>query len=322
MIIYKFFDLKFILKFYSCFFLDGFASGLMGLFATQDTNRHNAENIAATNQTNKDIANQNLGFQRENLDYTKALNQQLMEREDSAYARTSQDMYNAGLSPLSMQSTNSAGSPLATEALHNDYSPQTYQKQNPAQYLSQMFTGVGSVLSDLEDLKSKKLDNESKEIENKFSNLTFASRIAQFLNNESLQNENLWNMANNNEFKRFLGISDHTPPQVVMAKYLMSAFGYTSNKEYISSSSSLYHKPNSEFKFGDLEDMYDPSQTSRKYGIYSDFRFSAKDFISALEKSISETSNALKNFKFNPFNLFGGLKTDKDDFNILDYALR
>ena len=85
-------------------------SGLFGYFGNQQTN-----------QTNQNIANQNLGFQRENLDYQKALQQQLFQREDTAYQRTVNDMRISGLNPLSMQGTNGAGEAIATEPMHNDF---------------------------------------------------------------------------------------------------------------------------------------------------------------------------------------------------------
>lgn len=72
-----------------------------------------------TNVVNKDIADQNLGFQRENLDYQKALQQEIFEREDTAYQRTANDIRMAGLNPLSMQGTNGAGEAIATEPLNN-----------------------------------------------------------------------------------------------------------------------------------------------------------------------------------------------------------
>lgn len=103
-----------------------------------DTNAANAEiykgvnetNIAlnaATNETNKAIAEQNLQFQRENLDYQKALQQQVFEREDTAYQRTAYDMAQAGLNPLTMNGTNGAGEVVSTSALNNDYRAQSAQ---------------------------------------------------------------------------------------------------------------------------------------------------------------------------------------------------
>lgn len=90
--------------------LGSLVSGLLGKASAEDTNK-----------TNLKIANQNLGFQRENLDYQKALQQEIFAREDSAYQRTVNDMRLAGLNPLSMQGTNAAGEAIATEPMHNDF---------------------------------------------------------------------------------------------------------------------------------------------------------------------------------------------------------
>ena len=90
--------------------LGSLISGLFGYYGNQQTNN-----------VNQNIANQNLQFQRENLDYQKALQQQLFEREDTAYQRTVNDMRMSGLNPLSMQGTNGAGEAIATEPMHNDF---------------------------------------------------------------------------------------------------------------------------------------------------------------------------------------------------------
>ena len=101
-----------------------FGNTLSGMRNTDKTNQANKDIAADTNATNKAIADQNLAFQRENLDYQKALQQQLFEREDTSYQRTVQDMRAAGLSPLSMQNTNGAGEVVSTNALNNDYQAQ------------------------------------------------------------------------------------------------------------------------------------------------------------------------------------------------------
>lgn len=77
-----------------------------------------------TNEVNQQIAEENLEFQRQNFEYQKALQQQIFDREDTAYQRTVADMRAAGLSPLSMQSTNGAGEAIATSPMHNDYQHQ------------------------------------------------------------------------------------------------------------------------------------------------------------------------------------------------------
>lgn len=66
-----------------------------------------------------DIARENLQYQRDNLDYQKALQQTIFNREDTAYARTASDMRAAGLNPLSMQGTNNAGEAIQTSPLTN-----------------------------------------------------------------------------------------------------------------------------------------------------------------------------------------------------------
>lgn len=86
----------------------------------------NMRNVDKTNQTNKDIANQNLQFQNENLQYQKDLQKQIFAREDNAVQRRVDDLVAAGLSPtLAAGSAANAGQAIETQALHNGYSPQT-----------------------------------------------------------------------------------------------------------------------------------------------------------------------------------------------------
>lgn len=124
--------------------------------ATNDANKAIADSV---NATNKAIANQNLGFQRENLEYQKALQQQIFEREDTSYQRTAQDMAAAGLNPLTMNGTNASGDVVSTTPLNNDYHAQGYQAQGAQmiaakaerfqkqmasfQWLADAFQGIG-----------------------------------------------------------------------------------------------------------------------------------------------------------------------------------
>lgn len=95
-----------------------------------------------TNDVNKNIADQNLGFQRENLDYQKALQREMFEREDTAYQRTANDMRMAGLNPLSMQGTNGAGEAIATESLNNS---QQYSDSSNFQALKTVLDTINQI---------------------------------------------------------------------------------------------------------------------------------------------------------------------------------
>lgn len=101
------------------------SAALPGVSSLIDT-LGNMRNTDKTNQANKDIANQNLQFQNENLQYQKDLQKQIFAREDNAVQRRVDDLVAAGLSPtLAAGSAANAGQAIETQALHNDYSPQT-----------------------------------------------------------------------------------------------------------------------------------------------------------------------------------------------------
>ena len=91
--------------------LGSFINGAMNLGST-----------IVTNQFNERIANQNLKFQKENLEYQKDLQQQIFEREDTAYQRKVNDLIAAGINPAvaASGSGSNAGSLVNTQSLHND----------------------------------------------------------------------------------------------------------------------------------------------------------------------------------------------------------
>ena len=130
------------------------AAGVAGAIDYNNTMRYMSDQ---TNATNKAIADQNLSFQRENLDYTKALQQQIFNREDSSYQRTVADMRAAGMSPLVMNGTNGAGEALATTAMNNQY-----QHSQPLDYKSpfEAFNGIANILQTREAIRSQRLQNE------------------------------------------------------------------------------------------------------------------------------------------------------------------
>lgn len=98
----------------------GLAGGITSTFASM-------RNTDKTNQANKDVAAQNLAFQREQQDYQKALQQQIFEREDTAHQREIEDLKRAGINPLATAGGNgaNAGSVVPLTELNNTYQAQT-----------------------------------------------------------------------------------------------------------------------------------------------------------------------------------------------------
>lgn len=98
-----------------------------------------------TNSTNKKIAKMNYDAQMQALDYNKALNEQLMNREDTAYQRTVNDMRSAGLNPMMMNETNGSGGSIAPiTAPEMNYQ---HQDKGLMQAITEIF-GAGNALQD------------------------------------------------------------------------------------------------------------------------------------------------------------------------------
>lgn len=142
------------------------SAALPGVSSLIDT-LGNMRNTDKTNQTNKDIANQNLQFQNENLQYQKDLQKQIFAREDNAVQRRVDDLVAAGLSPtLAAGSAANAGQAIETQALHNDYSPKTM----PTYGLSSMIGAGLDALKAVGELNRQKaeidyLQNQSKNVQ-------------------------------------------------------------------------------------------------------------------------------------------------------------
>lgn len=183
-----------------------------------------------TNDVNKDIADQNLQFQRENLDYEKALQKQIFEREDTAYQRTVNDMRLAGMNPLSMQGTNGAGEAIQTEPLNNGYS---HTDTGNLQALSQIFNTVqqlssmrnnSTITNAQANLINQQAENqriknvyESDILSNQIDSLRY-STIGQKYHNER---ENIaWlNDRRNYMFNEQFGLSDNMPDFAKIINY-------------------------------------------------------------------------------------------------------
>lgn len=184
----------------------------------------------------REISDKNLALQKENLEYEKALQQELFEREDSSYVRTKEDMLNAGFSPLAMQGLNSAGSAVPTSA------PQ--QNLDIATSLSTIL-GVASQAQSLAQVQSgiARTDAETKYINAQAQNQEIKNAFA--FNNETVdfntKLENYSRLSRENAYDNMVGVSSNMPD--VIKSLLYSSLGHTMRTNY--SQSAFAEKLNS-----------------------------------------------------------------------------
>lgn len=196
-------------------FLGGAASALApvaapiisGLFGSRDTDK--------TNQTNKDVASDNLQFQRENLDWQKAVQEKQWQREDSSYQRTVADMRQAGLSPLAMNGTDAAGEAVSTVAPQN-----TYQRQGKDySWLSQGVNQGISTVIDMMRLKNEKAQSDAQVektnaetahilADTDFFNASAGTRLAGLMLDNKNKGANYVNTVSNSSLTRLRSIGE------------------------------------------------------------------------------------------------------------------
>lgn len=112
-----------------------------------------------TTESNEKIAAENLAYQREWNDYQKSLNEQIMQREDTAIQRQVADARAAGISPLAASNVGQAqtGTSVQTgSALHNDmkYESGANPVLEKLQTLNQFVGIAGSISSQIQDLST------------------------------------------------------------------------------------------------------------------------------------------------------------------------
>ena len=120
------------------------------------------------NQTNADIA-------RENLEYQKAFNEQVFQREDTAIQRAKDDAMSAGFSPLAALG-NIHGSNAVVSAPQQAITAQSSATSSPASALS----AIGNMVSGIKNAvtNAKNADTERKRVEDiaDFNRVTSALR--------------------------------------------------------------------------------------------------------------------------------------------------
>ena len=164
--------------------------------------------------SNEKIAEQNLAFQKEKFAYDKQLQQQIFDREDTAYQRTVNDMRSAGVSPLAMQGLNGAGSVVSTEAPQNgmvyDYSS---GMSTDADKLNTMLSALGQisgVVTQAQEARSLRLQND-------FYENTFQHRVAHEQAESILAKYNALDARDKRYFNNIFGVNSNMPREQQLA---------------------------------------------------------------------------------------------------------
>lgn len=158
---------------------------------------------AGANKENREIAEQNLAFEKEKFEYDKALQQQLFEREDTSYQRTVNDMRLAGLNPLNMQNTNGAGETVATTAPSNDFQ---HQMTNQLGVMETIFNSAmqAKMTQSNHSLQSAQANLINRQAENqRIKNIYEADILANQVAGLGYDNQNKW-FESNNQLRDFL----------------------------------------------------------------------------------------------------------------------
>lgn len=137
-------------------------------------------NQRRSNDVNREIAEKNYQLQARELEYQHSLQQQIFDREDTAYQRTVADMRKAGMSPLVMSGTNNAGEAISTTAPQYNYEHRA--DTTTPQILGSLIPQAISSVSNIASLRNQAAQNSLLEeqarklrIENDYQEKNYAS---------------------------------------------------------------------------------------------------------------------------------------------------
>ena len=226
--------------------------GMLGnAFGNIWSNITGQKNTEATNRTNKEIAlwnmlqqqktnEMNYGMFKENLDYQKALNEQIMQREDTSYQRTVADMRKAGLNPLTMSGLNGSGGnvanvePYRQEPLTNNYMPETFRPNIQIQNLTMEALQAMNELQNFEIgedyQRQQKAIADSAEYKAKEDGLTYMNKVMDTKMNSLTKRYMLEDLARNMIFNEEHGLFNGMTEIDRNTRFVKNAIGQEPDK--------------------------------------------------------------------------------------------
>lgn len=207
-----------------------------------------------TNKTNEKIAEQNLGYQYENLEYQKALQQKTFEREDTANQRAVNDMRAAGLSPLSQfNNASQSGAIIPTEAMHNDYQRQTPAMTRNAERIANLQL-ASNIINSVNDINQKQYQNamleqeiRGKKLQNDVYERTQEDTVNRAKIASLMDNEDLRKRVYDRRYMELYGIHDSDSREERIAKVLLHTIsGGTKREDYNLSGITFKDMPSSQ----------------------------------------------------------------------------
>lgn len=244
------------------------------------------------NKTNKSIADENIEFQRDELEYKKALQQQIFQREDTAIQRQVADARSVGISPLAAlgQTGAGAGEVVNTDAMNNSYEAKPASRAGDfatqMQALTELSNAFGNMAQTVQGLSQTSAQTKNLQLQNAYLAQTMASRVNSQRLGEAMASNNLRGQAYEQYYNEAYGITRNMSTNERLMQRLMTFLGsngmtnrdrsqyYESGNYSEDSQSDHYYKYNfptpTNVDLNDLIELYLGRKTGERPGKLTD----------------------------------------------------
>lgn len=257
-------------------------------------------------ESNEKIAKQNLNFQKEKLEYDKQLQQQIFNREDTAYQRTVQDMRASGVSPLAMQGLNGSGAVVSTEAPQNGM---VYDYTSGMSTDAEKFGQILSAISSISEVMKQSQEVRSMKLQNDFADKTLNYRVAREQAETILARYNALDARDKRYFNNIFSVNENMPREQQLAN--IASVLALSDEEF-----------NSRLDGKSLRDFEDSNYDFLKmlsYGSYD--KRVIRDILGSVGSQVQDNLGLEKISNAEKKDIYGNSNSDKDE-EIINKAKR